>query len=83
MKQTLTKETKECLKRFKKELHEQGIKVIDIAYTEISQSSAWIFYFIGSSHTLENYLQRLRTKASTSQNKSVNARARTSTTQPS
>lgn len=57
MKQTLNKETKDLKKRFKKELYEQGIKVIDIAYTEICQSSAWIFYFIGSSHTLENYLQ--------------------------
>lgn len=57
MKQSLNKETKECLKRFKKELPEQGIEVIDIAYTEINQSSVWVFYFIGSSHTLENYLQ--------------------------
>lgn len=34
MKQILNNETKECLKRFKEELPKQGIKVLDIAYTE-------------------------------------------------
>lgn len=56
MKQMLSHETKECLKRFKEELPKQGIKVLDIAYTEINESSVWVFYFAGSSKTLEYYL---------------------------
>lgn len=56
MKQILNNETKECLKHFKEELPKQGIKVLDIAYTEINQSSVWVFYFSGSSKTLEYYL---------------------------
>lgn len=56
MKQTLTKETKECLNRFKQELPTIGITPLDIAYTELNKCSVWAFYFQGSSSALESYL---------------------------